>query len=185
MLKEEIDDYILSERKHRKRVKTQIVVIVLLSILTFAILSNFVFLSGVVWSESMENTLKVDERFIGARLYYKLGNTPQRFDVVVFESPDDDSRLMVKRVIGVGGDKVQIEDGELYINEVLVKEPYLKEKMLGQFGPCEVPEGSYLLLGDNRNRSSDARTWENTFVTIDNIRAKAMYVYYPRAKHIT
>ncbi len=182
---QEIDEYILNERlENRKRVKN-IIILIIISSVTVLTLANFVFLNGVVWSESMEDTLMVNERFIGNRLYYKFGHTPQRHDVVVFRAPDDDSHLMVKRVIGVGGDTVQIKDGELLINGVVTEEPYIKEKMLGHFGPYEVPEGSYLLLGDNRNRSSDARAWQHTFVTIDKIRAKAVFVYYPKVKLIT
>ncbi len=183
--KDNIDKYIEDERKKRKKVKLTIVTIFVLSLLFAGFLSNFVFLSGVVWSESMENTLMVNDRFIGNRLSYKFGRTPQRYDVVVFQSPDNNHKLMVKRVIGIEGDEVEIKDGDLIINGVVIDEPYVKEEMLGHFGPCTVPEGSYLLLGDNRNRSSDARTWQNTFVTIDNIRAKASFVFYPKRKTIT
>ncbi len=180
MYKEEIDEYIQNERLKNKQLAKKISVMAILIFFIVAVLANFVFLSGVVLSESMEDTLMVNERFVGNRLYYKLGNTPQRFDVVVFRAPDDNNHLMVKRIIGVGGDTVQIKDGELLINGVVTEEPYLKEKMLGHFGPYKVPEGSYLLLGDNRNRSSDARAWQHTFVTIDNIRAKATFVFRPK-----
>ncbi len=185
MHKEDMDEYIFNERRTSRKRLISIVSIIFLSIVFVEVLSGFILLSGIVESESMENTLMVNERFIGDRLYYKFGNTPQRFDVVVFDSPDDENKLMVKRIIGLEGDTVEIKDGVLLINNVVMEEPYLKEKMLGQFGPYDVPEGSYLLLGDNRNRSSDARAWQHTFVTIDNIRAKATYVIYPRIQHIT
>ncbi len=184
MYKHEIDELILNEQLQKKKLIKKIIFSVVLFFVALGVITNFVFLSGVVWSESMEDTLMVDERFIGNRLYYKLGHTPQRYEVVVFRNPDDDSRLMVKRVIGVGGDTVQIKDGILLINGVETEEPYLKEKMLGHFGPYDVPEDAYLLLGDNRNRSSDARAWQHTFVTIDKIRAKAVFVYYPNVKLI-
>ncbi len=183
MNREEIDEYILQERLENKKLIKKISIMRFLFFLTVVFLTNFVFLSGIVWSESMENTLMVNERFIGNRLYYKF-NTPQRYDVVVFRDPDDGSHLMVKRIIGVGGDTIQIKDGQLFINGVATEEPYLKEKMLGHFGPYNVPEDAYLLLGDNRNRSSDARAWQHTFVTIDKIRAKAVFVYYPNVKLI-
>ncbi len=185
MYKEEIDELIINERIQNRELTKKIIIYIILSTIFIGFVTNFILLSGVVWSESMENTLIVGERFIGNRLYYKVGNTPQRFDVVVFKSPDDESRLMVKRVIGLEGDTIEIKDGQLLINNVVTEETYLKEKMLGQFGPYKVPEGSYLLLGDNRNRSSDARSWQHTFVTIDNIRAKASFVFYPRIKTIT
>ncbi len=186
MYKAEIDEYIRNERQHNKQVIKHVCITLIAIFTAFLVLTNIVFLSGIVWSESMEDTLIVGERFIGNRLYYKIGDkTPQRFDVVVFKSPDKEKHLMIKRVIGLGGDIVEIKDGTLLINDVVTEEPYLKEKMLGHFGPYTVPEGSYLLLGDNRNRSSDARAWEHTFVTIDNIRAKAVFTFYPRIKIIT
>ncbi len=185
MNRQEIDEYILNERLQNKKLIKKIFIISIVGFFSVAVLANFVFLSGIVWSESMENTLNVNERFIGNRLYYKVGHTPKRFDVVVFRDPDDGSHLMVKRIVGVGGDTVEIKNGEMIINGVTMIEPYLKEKMLGDFGPYNVPEDAYLLLGDNRNRSSDARAWQHTFVTIDKIRAKAVFVYYPNVKIIT
>jgi signal peptidase I len=91
----------------------------------------------------------------------------------------EEEEALIKRVIGVPGDTVIIADGELYINGKVIHEEYLGEKMVGSFGPYEVPEGQYFVLGDNRNISEDSRYWDNTFVSEDEIVAKAILKYKP------
>lgn len=75
-----------------------------------------------------------------------------------------------------------IADGRVYIDGQLLDEPYLCEKPTGDFGPYEVPEDSYFMLGDNRAVSKDSRYWENTYVSEDKIIAKALFMYYPSVK---
>ena len=109
---------------------------------------------------------------------------PQRGDVVVFEAPDDPDTLYVKRVIGVGGDTVEVQDGEVLVNGQVQDEPYIKEITEGDFGPYHVPEGCYFMMGDNRNKSLDARFWENTYVEKDAILGKVVLRYYKGLKII-
>ena len=106
--------------------------------------------------------------------------------MAVFKYPDDPEQkiLYVKRVIGVGGDTVEVKDGELFVNGTLQSEPYIKEVTGGDFGPYKVPEGCYFMMGDNRNRSLDARYWENKFVKEDAILGKAVLRYYKGIKWI-
>ena len=75
----------------------------------------------------------------------------------------------------------EIVDGKVYINgsDTPLEEPYLPEPMEGSYGPYTVPEGSYFMLGDNRNNSRDARYWENKFVKKEKIIAKVLFCYYP------
>ena len=81
------------------------------------------------------------------------------------------------------GDNIYIENGEIYINGSVTpyQESYLKEEWVIANGPYEfqVPEDSYLVLGDNRNNSLDARYWTNKYVTKDKIIGKALFVYFP------
>ena len=97
--------------------------------------------------------------------------------------PDDETQKYVKRVIGLPGEKVTIEDAKIYINdsETPLKEDYLKETWTEATGPFEfeVPKDSYLVLGDNRNDSYDARYWDHTYVSKDKIIGKAYFIYYP------
>ena len=82
------------------------------------------------------------------------------------------------------GETVNIVDGTVYVDGKQIKEDYLKEEPQGSFGPFEVPENSYFVMGDNRNNSNDARFWENTYVTEDKIIAKAVIKYWPNIKLI-
>ena len=86
----------------------------------------------------------------------------------------------MKRIIGLPGDTVDIIDGKVYINGELLVEDYIKETMVGSFGSYDVPEGSYFMLGDNRNNSNDSRYWYNTYLDRDDILGKVVFKYYPR-----
>lgn len=144
-----------------------------------AILVNkFVILNVTIPSSSMEDTIEVGERLIAFRQSY-LFSDPERGDIVVFPFPDDPSRNFIKRVIGTPGDTVEGVDGVVYVNGEPLDEPYLKEPMNSDFGPYEVPEGCYFMMGDNRNNSADSRAWENTFVLRHDILGKAVFSYYP------
>ena len=110
-------------------------------------------------------------------------DTPERGDIVIFRYPDDEESLYVKRVIGLPGETVDITDGKIYIdgNEKPLEEDYLKETWTVATGDYhfEIPEDAYLMLGDNRNDSWDARYWTNTYVYGDKILGKAEVVYWP------
>lgn len=77
---------------------------------------------------------------------------------------------------------MEIKDGNVYINGKLLEEPYIKEKAYGDFGPYEVPEGCYFMLGDNRNGSTDSRRWTNKYVKKEKILGKALFKYFPGFK---
>lgn len=146
------------------------------------LLKNFVIINADVPTGSMENTIMPGDRLIGNRLAY-LQNSPERGDIVIFRYPDNEDELYVKRVIGLPGEKVSIVDGKIYIDGAAepLSEEYLKEAWVIATGPYsfEVPQGCYLVLGDNRNDSWDARYWANTYVRQDKILGKAVVVYWP------
>ena len=79
----------------------------------------------------------------------------------------------------MGGDTIEIKQGKLYRNDVLIEEPYLNEKMIGDFGPYSIPEEHYFMMGDNRNNSKDSRFWETRYVSRENIVGKAVYRIWP------
>ena len=158
-------------------------------ILTFAFaigvarfLKNFIIINATVPTGSMENTIMPGDDLLGLRTAY-LFKDPQRGDIIIFKFPDDESQKFIKRIIGLPGDLVQIEDGKVYINgsTTSLEEPYLKEEWTRNTGPFEfvVPEGCYFVMGDNRNDSLDSRYWDNPFVTEDEIIRKAEFIYYP------
>ena len=154
--------------------------IIVAAVVIALLLNNFVIANSRVPTGSMENTIMSRSRVIGSRLAY-LKDDPQRGDIVIFHYPDDESIYYVKRVIGLPGETVMIEDGKVYINgsDTPLDEPYLAEPMEGSYGPYTVPEGCYFMLGDNRNNSRDARFWENKYVKKDKIIAKVLFCYYP------
>ncbi len=149
-------------------------------IIAAKIITTFIIVNARVPSASMENTVMTNDRLVANRLAYTFSD-PKRFDIIVFIAPDEPDKLFIKRIIGVPGDIVEIIDGKLYINDEFVnEEEYVKEPMAGSYGPVSVPEGSYFMLGDNRNNSLDSRYWYNTFVPADTILGEAMFTYFPK-----
>lgn len=144
-------------------------------------ITTFIIVNATVPTGSMKNTIMPGDRLIALRLSYLL-TEPQRYDIVVFKYPDDESFLYIKRIIGLPGDTVEIIDGRVYLNNDSepIADEYVREKMLGSFGPYTVPENSYFMLGDNRNDSKDSRFWENNFVAKEKILGKAIFKYYPK-----
>lgn len=146
------------------------------------LLKNYLIINADVPTGSMENTIMPGNRLIGNRLaYWK--DDPERGDIIIFHYPDNEEELYVKRVIGLPGETVVIEDSKVYIDgsPVPLAENYLKEEWVVETGPFEfeIPEGSFLVLGDNRNDSWDARYWSNTYVAKDKILGRAVFIYWP------
>ena len=146
------------------------------------VIKNYIIINASVPTGSMENTIMPGDNLFGYRLAYLL-EEPERGDVIFFYFPDDESQKYVKRIIGLPGEKVSIMDGYIYINDsqIPLEEAYLKEAWTMGTGPFEfeVPEDSYLVLGDNRNSSQDARYWANPYVTKEKIIGKAIFTYFP------
>ena len=146
------------------------------------ILKNFIIINATVPTGSMENTIMTGDNLFGFRLSY-LNSEPERGDIIIFKYPDDETQKYVKRIIGLPGEKITITQGKVYINDSKepLQEDYLKEEWIRATGPYEfqIPENSYLVMGDNRNNSNDSRYWEHPFVAKDKIIGKALFVYYP------
>jgi signal peptidase I len=112
-------------------------------------------------------------------------NMPERGDVVVFEYPRDPQKDFIKRVIGVPGDTVLIEDGKVYVNDTMLDESYLEDEAYTactataacSSGPVVVPADAIFVLGDNRTNSSDSREWN--MLSLDRVIGEAWLLYYP------
>ena len=167
-----------------KEVWSWVKTIALALVLAF-IINSFIIVNATVPTGSMENTIMPNDRIIALRLTYYF-EKPERGDIVVFKYPDDESVLYVKRVIGLPGETVDIRDGKVYIDgsETPLSDEYVKETPLGDFGPYEVPEGHYFMMGDNRNESKDSRYWDNTYVAKNKILGKVYLKYFPQVKFL-
>ncbi len=147
------------------------------------LLTKFVVLNAYIPTGSMENTIMPGDRVFASRIHY-LFTEPKRGDIIVFRYPDDESVNYVKRIIGLPGETVEIKNGEVYVDGAKLEEPYIKEEMSKEnFGPYQVPEDSYFVMGDNRNNSNDSRRWLTTnYVHKSKILGKVAFQYFPKFK---
>lgn len=155
--------------------------IIVIAVAAAFTINRFVIINANVPTRSMVPTINVDDKLLGFRLAY-LFSEPERGDIIIFEHQcynTSDKEALIKRVIGIPKDTVEIVDGVLYINGEIVEEGYIAEEMNGNFGPYEIPEDCYFVMGDNRNISDDARYWDYTFVNKNEILAKAVLKYSP------
>jgi signal peptidase I len=125
---------------------------------------------------SMKPTLQDGEFVLVNRLAYRLG-VPQRGDIIVFHFPlDPASQDLIKRVIGLSGDRITVSRGVVYVNGEPLKEPYIAAPPMYN-GEWDVPEGELFVLGDNRNDSSDSHSWG--MLPMKEVVGKAIFIYWP------
>lgn len=149
---------------------------IVLTLVTYFLVRTFVFETYRVVGQSMEPTLEQDQRLIVSKLRYRL-HEPQRGDIVVFNDPQDPSRNLIKRIIGLPGEVLRIEQGQVYINESLIDEPYIRSYTSYSQPPTAIPAGQYFVMGDNRNNSSDSRSWGT--LPRQDIVGTASFSYWP------
>lgn len=149
------------------------------------IISSFVIVNASVPSGSMMDTIPERSRIVAFRLSY-LFSDPQRFDVVVFRYPGDNTTYYVKRIVGMPGDTLQIMAGTVYINGEAIYEEYVRGEPspFDNHGPFLVPEGAFFVLGDNRNNSDDSRRWQDPFVGQEKIVGRVVFSYFPTVRAI-
>lgn len=142
---------------------------------------HFVAEARYIPSGSMLPTLEVDDRLIVDKLSYRF-TSPERGDIVVFSPTETLQELnfkdaFIKRVIGLPGETVEVRGERVYINNIPISERYIEEEPNYQYGPEVVPEGHYLVLGDNRNNSYDSHYWG--FVPREKIIGRAVIRFWP------
>lgn len=141
------------------------------------LLNKFVFINVVLPpSGSMIPTLNDNDRLIATRVWNK--DNIKRGDIIVFKSQELDNKDLIKRVIGLPGDHIEIDDGIVKVNGVELKEDYVKNNK-SYNGIFDVPEGKIFFLGDNRSVSWDSRYWKNPYIDKSDIEGKAQVRYYP------
>ena len=150
------------------------------SVLIAVILIVFIYQPVKVEGTSMMPTLTDQERIFINKFTYHLGlGSIDRGDMVVFWFPLEPTKSYIKRVIGLPGDTVYIDAGQVYVNGHLLTESYVPEDYRDRvtWEEHHIPPGEYFVLGDHRSSSSDSRTWG--FVKRDAIYGKAVFVYWP------
>lgn len=124
---------------------------------------------------SMEPTLQSGEFILVNKLAYRLGEF-RYGDIIVFHFPPDPREDYIKRVIGLPGDEVKVQNAKVYVNNQPLTEDYISAEPEYN-GAWKVPQGFIFVLGDNRNSSSDSHTWG--FVPLNYVVGKALVVYWP------
>jgi len=150
---------------------------VLPALLIALLINVFVGQATRVEGQSMEPNLHSDQRLVVEKVSYRF-HGPQRFDVVVLRLPSQGEELLIKRVIGLPGETVEFKNGRVYINGEQLDEPFtVDETRPGRSGAVTVPPLHVYVLGDNRDRSNDSRSFGP--VPIDNVVGRAWLSYWP------
>ncbi len=150
---------------------------------------------------SMENNLLIGDHLLVNKFIF--GPTPlaigravlpvrpvHRGDILVFKYPEEPDRDVIKRVIGLPGEKIELKHKKIYINDQPLEEPYVhfltppssdyqevtSYDLREQFGPVTVPADKYFVMGDNRDNSQDSRYWG--FLPRDYVKGKALIIYW-------
>jgi signal peptidase I len=181
----------------RKSVIREYIEAFVVAIVLALIIRTFVVQAFKIPSGSMEHTLLIGDHILVNKFIYgeripftdvKLFDfrQPKQGEVIVFIYPKDESKDFIKRVIGVAGDRIEIKDKKLFINDTLYNDPYgaYKDNAIipghiqprDNFGPVVVPQDSLFVMGDNRDRSADSRFWG--FVHLSKVKGKAFLIYW-------
>ena len=185
---------VMGKKKFIKEYIEPIVIAILIALFIRA----FIVQAFKIPSSSMEPTLLVGDyllvyKFIyGVRIPYSdikffEYKKPKRGDIIVFIFPKDRKKDFIKRVIGTEGEKVEIVQNKIYVNDKVIDDPwghYSEEKTgwarylqpMERFGPVIVPKDSLFVLGDNRDNSQDSRFWG--FVNKAAVKGKALIIYF-------
>lgn len=124
---------------------------------------------------SMMPTLENGEFILVSKLSYRLGEMDHG-DIIVFDFPLNPNEELIKRVIGLPGDTILVDNGQVYVNGQLLNEPYISNAPR-YTGSWNVKEGEIFVLGDNRNNSNDSKDWG--LLPAENVVGKAIFIYWP------
>lgn len=164
-----------------------------IAILLALFIRAFVVQAFKIPSESMKPTLLVGDHILVNKFIYGIKlpffqttlipiGSPDRGDIIVFIYPEDESKDYIKRVIGLPGDKLQIQGKQIFVNGLAFEDKYGRyDDRVGNSirppeGKWDVPKGHYFVMGDNRDHSADSRFWG--FVPSQNIKGKAFIIYW-------
>src|SRR5699024_9388655 len=150
---------------------------ILVAIIITFILHSFVFATSIVEGESMYPALEDGERIVFNKFIYRISE-PERGDIVIIQHPE---KNYVKRVIGLPNETIEVRDHLLYIDGKEQTQTFVDEyesKFTGNFGPIQIPEHSYFVMGDNRAISKDSRNGLG-FIDRTDIIGRSEFIIYP------
>lgn len=169
-------------RKHIVKETLEWVQLIILAVVITFIIRLFVFEIIRIDGPSMENTLVQEERVFVTKVVYLFAK-PRRGDVAICKYPQKKTETYVKRIIGIGGDTVEVKGGKVYLNDKEQVEPYIKEPFINNnYGPTFVPEGFVFVMGDNRNNSMDSRSVDVGLIPLSSVLGRVDAVVWPIEK---
>ena len=155
----------------------------MISVVLAFVIILFLYPPVKVEGTSMMPVLEDQERIFINKFVYQFNiRSIEHGDVVVFYFPGDTAKSYIKRVIGVPGDRVAVEEGQVYVNGNKLDEPYVPPEYrdMGSFAEVKVGNEQYYVMGDHRSSSNDSRSWG--LVPRDHVYGKAVFVYWPLQK---
>lgn len=172
------------QKKSKLREAISFMTPIVIALIIAIFLKTCIFANVVIPTGSMLNTIQEGDRIIASRLAY-INDEPQRYDIIIFKYPDDETQFFAKRIIALPGETIEIKNGIVYItdkngNKSTARTDFITNCIpTGNFGPYTVPLGSYFVMGDNRNDSWDSRYWDNKTVKKEKIIGKVKFRYFP------
>lgn len=168
-------------QEHRDSFFTELLKFALVALIIVVPVRFFIAQPFIVSGASMDPTFRTGQYLIVDELSYRI-DPPNRGDVIIFRYPKDPSQFFIKRVIGLPGETVKIQNGQVYIENAdgdtaKLNEPYVIDKGNGADMTVKLPTGQYFVMGDNRPESSDSRTWGT--LPRDNIIGRAFIRLLP------
>ncbi len=171
------EDEIVADKKEKKKSILNEWIIDIAVVLCIALLVwNFVGYGVWITSGSMIPTLEVKDRLLVTRVHNP--KNLKEGDIVLFKNDEFKGDILIKRLIGLPGDTIEIKNGVVYRNGQELKEGYVKNNEIYN-GSFKVPDNKYFFLGDNRANSDDSRYWKDPYVDESYIEGKAQVKYYP------
>lgn len=187
--------------KKRRSIFAELPVLVLIALVLAVLVKTLAFQAFYIPSESMVETLQVNDRVLVNKISYRVGE-PQRGDVVVFDrTPDTDESLfgallrnlaesigvrtpeadLIKRVVALPGETIEIRQNTVFVDGVVIEEGYLAEATrTSRMDPITIPEGEFFVMGDNRSRSLDSRSFGT--ISRDEIVGRAFVIIWPTSR---
>lgn len=171
--------------KQALRLMREVLETIVPAVLIALLINLFLAQATRVYGQSMEPNLHTDQRLVVEKLSYNrqirqiLGlNGPERGDVVVIRLESQGDELLIKRVVGLPGDVVEIHDGRVFVNGQALNEPYVAgATTTGYYAPVTVPPLRIFVLGDNRGFSNDSRSFGP--IPLEDVVGRAWFSYWP------